>query len=218
MTIKSFFSFNKNKTFWINIVLMVVAVAAGILAIFKGLDIYTLHGKSIEVPSIEGKSLEEATNILKHYHLNGVVSDSTYVKDKRPSSILDYNPPAKARVKKGRTIYLTINTKNIPLYPIPEVADNSSLRQAIARIVASGFKLTEHEYVSGEKDWVYGIKYQGKELPLKAEAPIGSTLTLIVGDGGALEADSLRAVQDSLMQLRKENDSAKNEGVDNSWF
>ena len=40
------------------------------------------------------------------------------------------------RVKEGRIIYLTINAINIPLQAVPDVADNSSLRQAEARILA----------------------------------------------------------------------------------
>ena len=35
--------------------------------------------------------------------------------------------------------------------------DNSSLRQAEAKLRALGFKITEPEYISGEKDWVYSL-------------------------------------------------------------
>ena len=38
------------------------------------------------------------------------------------------------------------------------------MRQAQARLLATGFKLAENEYIAGEKDWVYGVKYKGRTL------------------------------------------------------
>ncbi len=76
---------------------------------------------------------------------------------------MDYNPAAGQKVKEGRIIYLTINAINIPLQAVPDVADNSSLRQAEARILASGFKLNDIEYGQA-KDWVYGVKYQDRVM------------------------------------------------------
>ena len=96
---------------------------------------------------------------------------------------MEVNPSTGQRVKKGRTVYLTVNTVSIPLYSVPDVADNSSSRQARARIQAAGFKLTENEWVPGEKDWVYGVKFNGRELTYGDKVPAGATLTLIVGGG-----------------------------------
>ena len=95
-----------------------------------------------------------------------IVSDSSYVKTLPAGCILEYNPAAGQKVKEGRTIYLTINTIEVPLHIVPDVADNSSLRQAEARILASGFKLAEIQYIPGEKDWVYGVKYKGRQLSI----------------------------------------------------
>ena len=103
--------------------------------------------------------LAEAEKMFRNQSLNFVVSDSTYVEDLPAGSIVDYTPSAGQKVKEGRTIYLTINTLDIPLQVIPDVADNSSVRQAEARLLASGFKLDEVQYVPGEQDWVYGVKY-----------------------------------------------------------
>ena len=146
-----------------------------------------------------------------------IVSDSTYVKDKPAGCILDYNPAAGQKVKEGRIIYLTINAINIPLQVVPDVADNSSLRQAEARILASGFKLNDIQYVPGEKDWVYGVKYRDRMLAIGDKVPMGATLTLMVGDGNreVLEGDSLSA--DESMG---NPDEAVSEGsaADESWF
>ena len=97
------------------------------------------------------------------------------------------------------------------------LADNSSLRQAEARILASGFKLNDIQYVPGEKDWVYGVKYRERMLAIGDKVPMGATLTLMVGDGNreVLEGDSLSA--DESMG---NPDEAVSEGsaADESWF
>ena len=159
----------------------------------------------------------EAGAVFDSRGLACIVSDSTYVKDKPAGCILDYNPAAGQKVKEGRIIYLTINAINIPLQVVPDVADNSSLRQAEARILASGFKLNDIQYVPGEKDWVYGVKYRERMLAIGDKVPMGATLTLMVGDGNreVLEGDSLSA--DESMG---NPDEAVSEGsaADESWF
>ena len=143
-----------------------------------------------------------------------VVSDSTYVKNKPAGIILELNPGVGQKVKEGRIIYLTINTLNIPLRVVPNVADNSSLRQAQAKVLASGFKLNEPEMMSGEKDWVYGVKYKGRLLSAGEEIPLGASLTLMVGNGAEdiLEDDSLES--DVTEPVTSESSSTQ----DDSWF
>lgn len=141
-----------------------------------------------------------------------VVSDSSYVKNKPAGSILDVTPSVGQKVKEGRIIYLTINTLNIPLRPVPDVADNSSMRQAQAKILAAGFKLSENEMIPGEKDWVYGVKYMGRQLEMGDKVPVGATLTLLVGDGEELPVDN-----DSIQNADSIMDSHESP-VDDSWF
>ena len=45
MTIKEFFSFKTNKYFWVNIVVMIVAVVLIVFGVMKWLDVYTRHGE-----------------------------------------------------------------------------------------------------------------------------------------------------------------------------
>lgn len=217
MTIKEFFSFRQNKYFWANIIAMVVVVFVLIFVVLKGLDIYTRHGEAVVVPDVKGMGVEEAEKIFRNHGLTCIVSDSSYVKTLPAGSILEYNPAAGQKVKEGRTIYITINALNIPLQTVPDVADNSSLRQAEARILAAGFKLAEIQYVAGEKDWVYGVKYKGRQLSIGDKVPTGSVLTLMVGNGGALqqEADSLGL--DSTEEVAESATSEKS-ASDESWF
>ena len=179
MTIKDFFSFRQNRFFWANILAMAVVVVGLLFGVLKGLDIYPRHGEAVTVPDVKGMGVEEAEKMFRNRGLVCIVSDSSYVKTLPAGCILEYNPAAGQKVKEGRTIYLTINTIEVPLHIVPDVADNSSLRQAEARILASGFKLAEIQYIPGEKDWVYGVKYKGRQLSIGEKVPTGAVLTLM---------------------------------------
>ena len=214
MTIKEFFSFKTNKYFWLNIIGMIVVVILLLFGVMKWLDTYTRHGEAVVVPDVKGMTVEEASKMFRNNGLVCVVSDSTYVKNKPAGIILELNPGVGQKVKEGRIIYLTINALNIPLRVVPNVADNSSLRQAQAKVLASGFKLNEPEMMSGEKDWVYGVKYKGRLLSAGEEIPLGASLTLMVGNGteDILEDDSLES--DVTEPVTSESSSTQ----DDSWF
>ena len=209
ISLKDFFSFKNNKVFWVNLIAMPIVVVSVIFGVLHWLDTYTHHGESIIVPNINGLPLEEAGNELNKKNLELEVVDSNYVKGMPAGAVLEQKPVAGAKVKIGRTIYLTINTGEIPKVAIPDIIDNSSYRQAEARLRAMGFKLTEPEYIEGEKDWIYGVKYNGKELTSGEKIPREAVLTLCVGDD-ELKGDSIRT--DSLIIQ-----SGKTI-VDESWF
>ena len=186
MTIKEFFSFRNNRMFWGNLIAMVVVVAGVMWGVLSWLDAYTRHGEAVVVPDVKGMTVPEATRAFAGKGLECVVSDSTYVKILPAGSILDYHPGVGQKVKQGRVIYLTINTLNIPLCAVPDVADNSSAREAEARLLAAGFKLTPNDSVPGERDWVYGVRMGRDTLSRGAQVPTGAILTLIIGDGNPI--------------------------------
>ncbi len=217
MTIKEFFSFRANRAFWLNIIGMVAVICLLIYGVLWGLDAYTQHGQSVEVPDLKNRSVQEAASLLAKQDLACAVVDSDYVKTALPGKILDQNPQSGQHVKRGRTVYLTINSLSIPLRAVPDVADNSSLRQAQAKLMAVGFKLTEEEAVAGEKEWVYGVKYNGRVLQNGEQVPMGATLTLMVGNGSKeMFSDSLSVGEGDI-----ETDvpvAGEDAAVDDSWF
>lgn len=216
MTIKEFFSLRTNKFFWLNLAAMIIVVVALLFGVLKWLDVYTRHGEAVVVPDVKGMTVDEATKMFSSHGLVCVVSDSNYVKNKAAGIVLDVNPGAGQKVKEGRTIYLTINTLSIPLRVVPDVADNSSLRQAQAKVLAAGFKLNEVHLVSGEKDWVYGIQYQGRPLEAGDKVPLGAFLTLMVGNGedDTLDGDSTVTTEEIGEPVPSETSSTQ----DDSWF
>lgn len=216
MTFKEFFSLRKNSVLWLNLLAMVLVVVGLIYGVLAGLDAYTRHGQAVVVPDVKGMDVKEAAEVFRAKKLACAVVDSTYVKELRAGSILDYNPSAGQKVKEGRVIYLTINTLNIPLCQVPDVADNSSLRQAEARLLVSGFKLEKIDTVPGEKDWVYGVKYRERLLQMGEKVPTGAALTLMVGNGkDSLQVDSVALEEQLPLEGKSAEQSA---GDDESWF
>ena len=191
-SLKNPFSFPHSRFLWLNLLGMVIAVIVVIWGALRGLDVYTRHGRAVVVPDVRGMSLADAQTVFHSHGLACTVADSTYVKTQVPGCILDYTPAAGQKVKEGRLIYLTVNTLATPLQMVPDVADNSSLRQAEARLIAAGFRISEVELIPGEKDWVYGVKYRDSLLMEGERVPIGAFLTLVAGNGmDELPADSL---------------------------
>lgn len=216
MTIKEFFSFRTNRFFWLNILAMPVVLIILVFVTLRWLDAYTRHGEGVMVPDVKHKPVAEALSILEAQDLQGQVADSTYVKTLPPGCVLEYNPPMNQKVKKGRIIYLTVNTQNVPLMDLPDVADNSSLREAEARLLAAGFKLMPNDTVPGEKDWVYGVKMGGRVLRQQEKVPQGAYLTIVVGDGRShteIQVDTLGVDSLGLHQEVEETGAA-----DESWF
>ena len=188
MSIKAFFKGKTSKFFWVNVALMVTLLIAVPVIAFYMLDSFTHHGEKIEVPSVIGKTVREASSMLKDRQLVAVVNDSTYDKYAMPGSVLDQTPTAGYEVKGGRVIYLTIAAHNAPLIKMPDVVSHGSLREAESTLKSLGFRLTPHEIVEGMPlDLVIGVKQRGKEIKAGDLIPRDRPVTIIVGGG---EVDS----------------------------
>ena len=167
----------------INLAAMAAVVVAAILITFRWMDSYTEHGMAVAVPDITGLQEEDAISKLAQHQLVGVAYDHAYVKGIPTGEVTAQRPSAHAKVKRGRKIYLTISSGNQPMIAIPDVIENSSLREAESRLRAAGFHLTPHDTIAGDLDWVYGIRYKERELQNEERIPEGAELTIIVGGG-----------------------------------
>ena len=210
VSFKDFFSFKNNRFFWLNIGAMILACFLIILGTLYWLDFYTIHGEAVVVPNVKGKLYNEAEFSITKQKLKVVVIDSSFVKGIKPNTILEQNPDGGMKVKEGRIVYLTINTDKEPMITIPDIVDNSSYRQAEAKLRSLGFKLTAPEMIAGERDWVYGLKFMNRNISAGEKIPSESTLTLQVGNGSSTaEGDSVTNVRSTT-----QNDPV----VDDSWF
>lgn len=174
---------------------MVLVVILLCVGVGFGLDAYTHHGEGIVVPDLKGMTYEKAYALLDEKGLAIVVNDSGYNKQLPANSVLAQTPAFGQKVKQGHIIYVTVNSPHSPTFAIPDIVDNSSLREAEARLMAMGFRLTAPQLIDGEKDWVYGILCQGRRISNGDRIPIDYPLTLMVGKGTFDDADSILYVE-----------------------
>ncbi len=183
--------------FWGNILAMAIIVVLLATGLKYGLDLYTRHGQTVEVPNVVKKTFNDAEDMLDQLHLTVVVSDTDYVKTLPPNTVLEQSPSAGDIVKPGRIVYLKINSPSTPKRPLPDIIDNSSMRDAQSKLSAIGFKLGETEFIPGEREWVYGIKCAGKQLASGDKVSVEDVLILQVGDGRRNLTDSITYVDSS---------------------
>lgn len=183
MEAKDFFGKIFSKFLLGNLLAMVLVVIVMMVGVKFGLDWYTHHGEGIKVPKVEGMLFSNARSILIEEGLNVIVSDSGYNKQLPADCILAQNPGEGTMVKSGHTVYLTVNSPSSPTIAIPDVVDNSSYREAEAKLMALGFKLLPPQVIAGEKDWVYGILCRGRRVSTGDHVSIETPLTLIIGSG-----------------------------------
>lgn len=167
----------------LNLLAMAVVVLLLCLGVKFGLDLYTHHGEGIPVPDIKGMTYQKARLLLEEEGLTILVSDSGYVKTMPAECVLAQSPDVGTKVKKGHAVYVTVNSPSSPTLVIPDIVDNSSYREAEAKLMAMGFHLTEPQKVVGEKDWVYGVVCRGRRVSNGDRVSIDFPLTLMVGSG-----------------------------------
>jgi len=184
----------KSAYLWGNLAAMVVVSGLAIWGVKYGLEVYTHHGREVKVPDVRRKSFADACHILNGAGLTVVVSDTGYVKGLRPDCVLEQNPEPGAGVKDGRAISLIVNAEHSPTLALPDVVDNSSMREAIAKLRAMGFKVGEPQYVAGEKDWVYGVVVRGRQVSTGDRISVDDMLTVQVGSGLRDESDDVEYV------------------------
>lgn len=185
----------KSWYLWGNIAAMVIVAALALWGVKKGLEIYTRHGEDIRVPDVHRKSFADARHILEGVGLSVVVSDTGYVKGLRPDCVLEQSPGPGMGVKSGRIISLIVNAEHSPMLALPDVVDNSSLREAMAKLRAMGFKVGEPQYVAGERDWVYGVLVRGRQVSAGDRISVDDMLTVQVGSGLRDGTDSLEYIE-----------------------
>ena len=167
--------------YW-NLIMLVVVSIVLLIVVWFWMKGYSHHGESVEVPQIKGMLLPDAEYELEKQGLVVVISDSSYNRNKPAGTVLELTPAPGSKVKTGRNIYLTINTRSVPTLPIPDIADNCSLREAEARLKALGFKLGPIEYAPGDKDWVLSVKCKGRTGVAGDRVEVDCPITLVVGN------------------------------------
>ena len=183
MKAKEFFSKFLTPFVWGNLLAMILVIIALGFGVKYGLEAYTQHGESVSVPNLVRMSASNARQLLAEKGLQLMVADSGYNKGLPADCILAQTPNSGMKVKVGRTIYVTVNSPSSPTFPIPDLVDNSSYREAEAKLTAIGFRLLPPKRIVGERDWVYGILCRGRHVSTGDRVSIDAPLTLLIGNG-----------------------------------
>ncbi len=180
-----------SKWLWLNLLAMACVLVMLWLGVSYALNRYTHHGEVISVPDVRNHGYMAAVKALEEYGFDVEINDTGYNKKLPPGTVLDQLPEPGRQVKVGRIIYLTINALETPTIILPDIIDNCSMREAIAKLQAKGLKVGEPQMVPGEKNWVYGILVDGHNVAAGNRISKDATLILQVGNG-------LRDARDSI--------------------
>lgn len=180
----SFINFLKSRVFWIQVALAVVAIIVLLSLTCWLLGVYTNSGRTVVVPQLVGQLQAEVQAEVRNGDLDLRLIDSIYRADVRPGAIVDQIPEAGKKVKKGRTIYITINAFSKEMTAMPALV-NFSFRNAKVNLQNAGLTLGRVDSVpSPYNGLVLEQSVAGKAVNAGERLPKGSCVDLVVGRGG----------------------------------
>lgn len=177
------FKFITDKSFFVNLLAVILVVLILIFLFFSLLGVITGHDETQKVPYVLGKSYAEAESVLKVAGLKAGIQDSLYSDTARPLQVMRQSPDADAIVKSGRTIYLTINRSVPPQVEMPDLR-GFSLKSAELYLQSLGLKMGELTYVPDiARNAIKDQLLNGKSLAPGTKINMSSSIDLLIGNG-----------------------------------
>lgn len=177
------FKFITGKSFWVNLLVIMLLVLLLIFLFFSLLGVITKHNETTKVPPVAGRSFEEAKKILETAGLEAAIQDSVYADTARPMQVLRQSPDADAVVKEGRTIYLTVNRLVPPQVEMPDLR-GFSIKSAELFLQSLGLKMGDVSYVPDiARNAVKEQLFNDQPVTPGTKINVGSSIALVVGNG-----------------------------------
>ena len=173
------------KDNWIfkNLVGAVIFFAVLLIAAAVGLNVITRHGKTVTAPDFTNLTVPQAQALAQESHVGVKVVDSVFVKRLAAGVVYRQQPKAGATVKKGRSIFLTINSV-VPRKVVMPNLYGYSVTEARAELQNRGLNLGRLNYVRDiATNTVLGQYCDGVELNAGDLVVNGSNIDLKVGVG-----------------------------------
>ncbi len=158
-------------------------VALAVLA-SVGLSLITRHGKTVTTPDFTNMSVKQAEEVAQQGQVKVKVVDSVFVRRLPGGVVYRQQPKAGSTVKKGRSVFLTINSI-VPRKVVMPNLFGYSVTEARAELQNRGLNLGKLTYVKDiATNTVLGQYCEGKELKAGDLVVNGSTIDLKVGVSG----------------------------------
>jgi eukaryotic-like serine/threonine-protein kinase len=155
-----------------------LSILIGVLS-FYALDFYTgHHDETIKVPSVEDLRIDKAVRLLEQQGFRYQITDTVFRDGKELMSIVAQNPPAGLDVKKGRCIYLVLNSQDLPMIPMPDLAGKTSFQLALKMLKSKGLELGEKierpdpSILTEDDEPVLEQRISGQAMPIEPGTPV----------------------------------------------
>lgn len=163
--------------------ILIAVVVLFVVLISVALRVYTRHGQNVSVPELRRLSLTEVKKICDERGLKFEISDSVYSSNAAPGTVIDQTPPATFKVKKERTIFLTIKAYSVEQVAMPRLID-LSIKSAQAQLATVGLGVGKISYKPDiARDAVIEQMFNGKPIPAGTRVAKGSLIDLVLGKG-----------------------------------
>lgn len=173
----------QKKDRWIlkNLIGAVVFVIALLVLTSVGLKVITRHGQTVTAPDFTSLSVQEAQSMASQSDVKVKVVDSVFVRRLPGGVVYRQQPKAGATVKKGRSIFLTINSV-VPRKVVMPNLYGYSITEARTELKNRGLNLGNLRYVKDiATNTVLGQYCEGKEVKAGDLVVSGSAIDLKVG-------------------------------------
>lgn len=189
---KNLLKFLTSKTFFKNLLFIILFFILCIFLVMMWLRFYTNHGQKIALPSYEGYTVSKALDDADDKSFEIIIKDSIHVVGKPGGIILNQNPIAGAKVKEGRKIYVTTTKFKADTYKISDLpklygSEYNQKKADLSRFkIKSSIKSTQYD--PGEPNHILEVYYKGKKIVdkdgIKSDVTIekGSALEFVVSD------------------------------------
>lgn len=177
------FKFLTNRPLWVNIVAAIALLLLILFIFLQLLGMITKHGQYLTVPSVIGKTTQDAVKFLEDKGFEVVIQDSVYVDSAKMGIVLKQLPDPNSTVKINRTVFLTVNRLTLPMVDMPSLK-GKSITYAMMILERSHLKLGDTSY---RPDFARGAileqSYRGNQLEAGEKVPWGSRIDVVIARG-----------------------------------
>ncbi len=188
MIAQNVWDFLKSPIFLRNFVVWLGFVLGLLFLVNLILRVYTRHNESVQVGNYIGMTVDEAIRRARDRSFRVVITDSVYIVDRPPNTVLDQDPQPLSRVKQRRRIYLTVTKSTPDMVTLPELVGSYNYDQYTRKLAQLNIRFTIRERkfdAKLEENTILYFFHNGRQisdadLRNGVKVPMGSTLEFVV--------------------------------------